>query len=75
MEYFGQEIGAEAGVLYDNSTNIVQLIRNTYEVCQHIFYCLHLAKILPQNAYNRITSPSCIEIPLSKSVASARIYC
>ena len=36
MEYFGQEIGAEAGVLYDNSTNIVQLIRNTYEVCQHI---------------------------------------
>ena len=34
MDYFGVEIGAEAGVLYDNSTNIVQLIRNTYEVCE-----------------------------------------
>ncbi|XP_028399538.1 integrin beta-1-A-like [Dendronephthya gigantea] len=29
--YFGRQIGSEAGILYDNSTNIVQLIRNTYE--------------------------------------------
>ncbi|CAB4036211.1 Hypothetical predicted protein [Paramuricea clavata] len=31
VDYFGKEIGAEAGILYSNSTNIVQLIRNTYE--------------------------------------------
>ncbi|XP_046846829.1 integrin beta-1-A-like [Xenia sp. Carnegie-2017] len=76
VDYFGPEVGAEAGVIESNSTNIVELIRSTYEkigTTQTVFHNVEDTKNLKIEyeancLYGRVPGQRCENVTIGETV-------